>query len=213
MMKFMTTVSLILIPLMFFKCESSNQDTIYDSNQFYFDVTIDPGHGGDDPGAKSSSASLMEKDITLELGKILKSKLENENIKTLLLRENDHFVSLKSRIELVYKSKAQMNITIHLNNSHDRTRTGFTTFYQEHNQKSEILDRLIHEELNQLNLLQDNGSYSGPFYMLSESPIPSVIIDLGYISNSDDVQTITDKTNQITLSESISKAIKRYRNL
>lgn len=86
----------------------------YQENQIKI-VVIDPGHGGKDKGC--SGTNSIEKLITLKISKKLKS-LINKNIpeiKVLLTRESDRFVSLKKRADLANENNADVFISIHCN--------------------------------------------------------------------------------------------------
>ena len=78
-------------------------------------IVIDPGHGGRDKGC--SGASSIEKNITLELSKKLKQIIKNQlpEIKVILTREKDKFVSLKNRASIANENQADIFISVHCN--------------------------------------------------------------------------------------------------
>ena len=201
---------LTLSIFIFIQCDSIDSSLNENFNTTMYDVVIDVGHGGKDPGAISRIESAKEKDIVLQISNKIKSQLEKKGIKTLLTREDDHFISLKDRIILVENSKARLVISVHINNSNDLTKNGYMTFYQNNNHESMKLDNYLHDELNQLNLFQDNGGQSGQFYMLTEPSIPSIMLEIGHLSNPDDFTKIKNINNQEKIAASISQAIKRY---
>ena len=201
---------LIFLLNFFFQCNSSNTSTNNTPKSKGYAVVIDAAHGGKDPGAISTIDSTSEKDIVLQISKLVKSELESEGIKSLLTREDDRFLSLKDRVNLAENSNAGLNISIHTNYSKKLNQNGYITFYQENNTSIKLLDSYIHDELNKLNIFQDNGSQIGAFYVITETPIPSVMIDVGYISNPDDFKKIKDKNNQAEIAAALARAIKRY---
>lgn len=78
-------------------------------------ILIDAGHGGDDPGA-IGKLGVKEKDITLDIARTLKSRLEaSGSYRVLLSRQADKFISLKARTVLANKSGADLFISIHVN--------------------------------------------------------------------------------------------------
>lgn len=80
-------------------------------------IVIDPGHGGKDPGA-SSRRGLTEKDIVLDVALRLKTLLQKElKKKVIMTREEDVFISLKDRTELANRKKADLFISIHVNSA------------------------------------------------------------------------------------------------
>ena len=76
-------------------------------------IALDPGHGGEDPGAVGASGS-REKDIVLAIAKRLKGKLEQHpNIRVMLTRDGDYFVPLGTRVEKARKVQADLFVSIH----------------------------------------------------------------------------------------------------
>lgn len=89
-----------------------------------FVVVIDPGHGGEDYGAKGDKAA--EKDIVLAVGKLLGQKISSafpkENVKVVYTRDTDHFVTLQGRADIANKAKGNLFISIHANSVDKRNR-------------------------------------------------------------------------------------------
>jgi N-acetylmuramoyl-L-alanine amidase len=76
-------------------------------------IALDPGHGGEDPGATGASGT-REKDIVLAIAKRLKTKLEQyPNIRVMLTRDGDYFVPLGTRVEKARKVQADLFVSIH----------------------------------------------------------------------------------------------------
>ncbi len=76
-------------------------------------IALDPGHGGEDPGAIGSRGT-REKDIVLAIAKRLKFKLEEQpNIRVMLTRDGDYFVPLGTRVEKARKVEADLFVSIH----------------------------------------------------------------------------------------------------
>lgn len=81
-----------------------------------FTVVIDAGHGGRDPGCRGEKAE--EKNVTLSVAKMLRGLIENEygkNVKVVMTREDDSFVSLQQRADMANAAKADLFISIHVN--------------------------------------------------------------------------------------------------
>ncbi|UOD31271.1 N-acetylmuramoyl-L-alanine amidase [Massilia violaceinigra] len=76
-------------------------------------IALDPGHGGEDPGAIGASGT-REKDIVLAIAKRLKFKLEElPNMRVMLTRDGDYFVPLGVRVEKARKVQADLFVSIH----------------------------------------------------------------------------------------------------
>jgi len=93
-----------------------------------FKIVLDPGHGGDDPGAVGPSG-LKEKDVVLAVAKELANLLEKEpGIEVHWSREKDRFVYLYRRAEMANQIGGNIFISIHANAAPSRTATGVETF-------------------------------------------------------------------------------------
>ena len=76
-------------------------------------VAIDAGHGGKDPGAIGARGT-MEKDVTLSIAKKLKTRLDREpNMRAILTRDGDHFLSLAARRHKARQANADLFVSIH----------------------------------------------------------------------------------------------------
>jgi N-acetylmuramoyl-L-alanine amidase len=92
-------------------------------------IVLDPGHGGSDPGCISPSG-LREKDVALDLALRLKHLLETQGkFEVFLTRDSDLTLPLEKRTAFANQKGADLFISIHLNASPRKNRTGVETFY------------------------------------------------------------------------------------
>ncbi|MDK2123536.1 N-acetylmuramoyl-L-alanine amidase [Parachitinimonas caeni] len=76
-------------------------------------IVIDPGHGGEDPGAVGKGGSF-EKNVTLAIGSKLKSLIDAQpNMRAVLTRDDDYFVPLGQRVSKARKVNADLFVSIH----------------------------------------------------------------------------------------------------
>jgi N-acetylmuramoyl-L-alanine amidase len=76
-------------------------------------ITLDPGHGGEDPGAVGRGGSY-EKNVTLAVAKRLKAKLDAEpNMRAVLTRDSDFFVPLHMRVQKARRIQSDLFVSIH----------------------------------------------------------------------------------------------------
>ena len=76
-------------------------------------IALDPGHGGEDPGAVGRRGTY-EKNVTLAVAKRLKEKIDAEpNMRTMLTRDSDYFVPLNVRVQKARKIEADLFVSIH----------------------------------------------------------------------------------------------------
>ncbi len=92
-------------------------------------IVIDPGHGGDDPGCIGKKG-LMEKHVTLDVARRLKTLLSQKNeIDVILTRESDIFIPLENRTVIANQKQADLYVSIHANASRNKKRSGVMSFY------------------------------------------------------------------------------------
>jgi N-acetylmuramoyl-L-alanine amidase len=92
-------------------------------------VVIDPGHGGDEPGARGPGGTL-EKDITLDVARRLRSLIEGRlGIRVLLTRDDDRLVPLDERASIANNNKADLFLSLHANASPRADARGAEVFY------------------------------------------------------------------------------------
>jgi len=76
-------------------------------------ITLDPGHGGEDPGAVGKGGSY-EKNVTLEVAKRLKRRIDAEpNMRAVLTRDSDFFVPLQMRVQKARRVQSDLFLSIH----------------------------------------------------------------------------------------------------
>jgi N-acetylmuramoyl-L-alanine amidase len=94
-----------------------------------FVVVIDPGHGGDETGARGPSG-LLEKDVTLDIARRLKTRLERSaDTDVLLTRDSDRSVSLDERTAIANHNRANLFVSIHANSSRRGNAHGAETYF------------------------------------------------------------------------------------
>jgi len=92
-------------------------------------IVLDPGHGGEDPGA-IGVGGIAEKDIVLSIATKLARKLRKEmGIEVVLTRQDDSFVPLEDRTAMANAESADLFISIHTNSSPDPRAAGVETYY------------------------------------------------------------------------------------
>ena len=93
-------------------------------------IVLDPGHGGKDPGCISQDKRTQEKDLTLTISKKLAERIRKQypEMKVLLTREKDVFVSLHDRAQFATKNNANLFVSVHINASTNRSANGFAAY-------------------------------------------------------------------------------------
>ncbi len=92
-------------------------------------IVLDPGHGGEDAGARSRRFGVREKDVTLAIAKRLRKILEERGVRVILTRESDRFLPLPKRAALANESGTDLFVSIHVNSSRTRRGSGVECYY------------------------------------------------------------------------------------
>jgi len=92
-------------------------------------IVIDPGHGGQDSGAVGRKYGTKEKDVVLEISKMVAKFLENKGLKVMMTRNEDVFIPLGGRTQLANRLGADLFVSIHANASPKRKPRGSQTFF------------------------------------------------------------------------------------
>ncbi len=116
-------------------------------------IAIDPGHGGEDPGARGYSG-VYEKDVVLAIAKRLAKLVEREpGMRPLLIRDGDYYVSLRERTRRARRHKADFYISIHADSFHDRRVRGMSVYALSPNGASDEAARWLAEKENASDLI------------------------------------------------------------
>jgi N-acetylmuramoyl-L-alanine amidase len=149
---------------------------------------LDPGHGGQDPGAQGHG--LDEKDLTLAIALKLRSTLQNdyENVTVKMSRSSDTTKGLSERSSEANAWGADFCLAIHIN-SGPSSAQGYEDFIYSglsNSSKTAQYQDIIHAEVKKLNQLQDRGQKKANFHVLRESRMPALLSENGFISNDHD---------------------------
>ena len=199
--------------------------TEYDEEFYYLDfiephelyeyvVVIDAGHGGNDGGAEKSG--VLEKDIDLSIVLALKELLDatEENIKVYYTRTDDSNPSYERRVGLANKSNADLFISVH-NNSYKRSSAikGTEVMYSESFEgafTSERLAEICMEELTEALDSRDRGLLKGDsIFIIKNSEVPVALIEVGFMTNREELKLLNSAEYQEKTAEAIYKAIFR----
>ncbi len=170
-------------------------------------ILIDPGHGGEDPGTLSSDQTDNEKNYTLPIAMKLKQTLEALGAKVSLTRDQDEFVSLEDRTNQANQEDPDLFLSIHFDSSWDTTLSGTTTYF--YHMEDEHLAETLNSSLRDHNL-NNIGVAFGNYFILRESQVPSLLLELGFISNDEELSQLRDEAYQQELADSICDGIVNY---
>ena len=146
-------------------------------------ITIDPGHGGQDPGAIGYS-DLYEKVPVLKIALKLEKLLKDAGAKVVMTRRNDKFIPLEERVKLANKMNSDIFVSIHLNGHRSSTSFGTETFIASRsNSNSKLLAQFMQSSLIEQLGTFDRGVKEEELYVLQNTNMPAVLEEVVFISN------------------------------
>jgi N-acetylmuramoyl-L-alanine amidase len=152
-------------------------------------LVLDPGHGGVDAGACGRQGT-REKDINLEVSMRLKDLLEEAGAKVVLTRTGDYFISLYERPYLANYLFADLFVSVHTNNHQNYNVQGIEVYHYQGDQESKALAKSVLDELVRSTQLSSLGVKVNDFVVIREAQMPSILAELGFLSNFQEETTI-----------------------
>ncbi|MEC5217979.1 N-acetylmuramoyl-L-alanine amidase [Actimicrobium sp. GrIS 1.19] len=135
-------------------------------------IALDPGHGGEDPGAVGRGGS-REKDVVLSIAKRLKAKIEEQpNMRVMLTRDADYFVPLHVRVQKARKVQADLFVSIHADAFIETTARGSSVFALSEKGASSTAARWLASKENSADLI------GGVNIKNQDRQLASVLLDL-----------------------------------
>lgn len=189
-------------------------------------VIVDAGHGGEDGGAIGIDGTV-EKNINLDIALKLRNILKfygfdvimtrtddvmtcNDNLKTLRERKVS---DIHNRFALIEENPDAVFVSIHQNKFSDTSQHGTQVFYSGYNEKSKKLAEYIQDSVKN-NLQPQNSrvvkkSGSG-IYLLYHAKTPAVLVECGFVSNSDEVKQLNNEEYRMKIALLIADGILKY---
>lgn len=200
-----------------------------DINYFYIDLrkpsdvydkilVIDAGHGGKDAGALSEDEQIYEKNINLGILLQLKELLDQENIKVYYTRTADDTVFLRPRAALANSVDSDYFISIHCNTSEVTYPNGTEVLYYDNYFKGvsakSLADIFCEEIVNQCKLNKRGLvlKQSGDIFIMDQAKVPTILIEVGYLSNHEDLNYLSKPEKQKEIAKGIYNGIMRAYN-
>jgi N-acetylmuramoyl-L-alanine amidase len=175
-------------------------------------IVVDPGHGGSDPGSRSSSGPT-EKQLTLSIARLIQSVGNNKGLKVVLTRAEDESITLQERTSVSEKHDAKLFLSIHINSHSDVSKSGIVCMVSESNvdfEQSRKFSGTVMGELGLVKGISVNGIVESDFYVLKNNAVPAIALELGYLSNEADKRFIGEEANQKVIAERIVAAILKH---
>ena len=208
-MKKILIITLIILNLLIYIPTIAQSKILILSDKVF---VIDPGHGGVDVG--TSFGDIYEKNINLSISILLKKELENYGAKVYLTREGDYDLSapnatfrkksdFDNRIKIINNIKPTLFISIHQNNYEVSKYKGAQVFFKG-------LEKLANNIQNNINKERKIKKISNKLYMYNKLQTDGLLIECGFLSNSEDRKKLIEIDYQKELSKKIVQSIKDF---
>ena len=183
-------------------------------------VVIDAGHGGRDPGAEGVGG-IIEKEVVLELAQLVAARLpERLPVVTLLTRADDSFVPLNDRLPPP-DTRATLFLSLHANACSDPHLRGVEVFYgggrirpaggtAPANRQAMLLGESLARALNDRLGTVRGGPRPGPFAVLTRNPVPSALVEIGYLTHAGDAARTQDSAYRELLADALVDGVAHF---
>lgn len=199
-------------------------------------IIIDPGHGGVDDTGCQASTGLLEKEVVLALAKQIQHLNKPQEMQVYLTRQTDTKKTHFERIQIANRNQGRLFLSIHCNASFSPHEKGIKIYLN--NPKGQLRfpsnigqapsgQRL--KILAQANFLKQSRDFASdlqtelnflteipvtitelPLIALSEIYMPGVVLELGYLSNAEDLEQLSNPEYITSVAQAVTRAIQRY---
>jgi N-acetylmuramoyl-L-alanine amidase len=197
-------------------------------------VVLDPGHGGQDSGAKVGN--MLEKDLTLDVAQRVDRLLQAQGLATVMTRVGDAYVSLADRAALANRVPNCIFVSIHFNEDNKPVASGMETYYAAHqitrglsvaswfpflwravsespSVESQSLAGFIQEDMAARTQAVNRGTKALQFFVIANVWHPAVLVEGGFLTNKEDMAKLGSDDYREQMAAAIGEGIIRYRDL
>ncbi|MHC4562415.1 MAG: N-acetylmuramoyl-L-alanine amidase family protein [Planctomycetota bacterium] len=170
-------------------------------------VVIDAGHGGKDPGAPAVNG-VKEKDVNLPVALDVARLLEKRGVRVILTRSEDVFVELNERAAIANRARAKLFVSIHSDSAgENRSARGHTLFVARTPQRKSVdLADAIGREMSAAGVAS-RGVREENLRVLVRTSCPSVLVELGFLSNPHEAAALARREYQRRLARAVADGI------
>ncbi len=193
------------------------------STPIKYDIVIDPGHGGIDSGG-IGAGSVYEKDLVLDIALRMRSCLEKAGLSVGLTRDSDidvthlatkagtrHQRDLDGRFMAMHEGI--LGISIHANIAKNTREQGALVFYMRDSYIDKQYAQLVLRQIERIQVLNHDYPVPRSNLLLLKAKPPVLLIEVGFLSNPDDLVKLTNPQFRQTLAEALSNGIVSFYNV
>ena len=216
-------ISLILIALM--QNFSFPLPNLGASNLTPITIVLDAGHGGEDGGCEGNG--LVEKELNLDITLRLASLLRKQGVNVVLTRETDELLydknsdyegkkkyqDVRRRLEIAQNQENPVLVSIHMNFFAQTQYSGLQVWYSKTDARSRLLANLVQSNVKynlQPNNKRNIKEATSSIFLLDKATFPAILIECGFLSNTDEARALSDENYRQKLVEIIFNSIMTY---
>ena len=184
-------------------------------------ICIDPGHGGTDVGAIGhiGGKDVYGKNITLSIALPLRDMLTSAGAKVVMTRDTDKDVygpwadadpELQARCDIANEAHADAFVSIHIDSFSNSSVDGTTAYYNAKSSKDLLLAQMMHQATMNSLSIPDRGVKSNDFYVNVYTTMPSVLMEMGFITNDHRVKMLTSSWGPRGIAQSLFNGLVNY---
>ena len=184
-------------------------------------ITLDPGHGGTDPGTHGLVTGVYEKNITLPISMKVKKYLEEKGAIVYMTRTTDVDVygpdatdvqELQARVDVAEDNKSDMFLSLHINASVNTSVGGYSTYYHPKTKYDIQVAQCIQDELLKTGNLEDLGVRYANFYVNKHSTMPGALVEMLFLTNRREEKLLTNNWFQNKIARAIADEVEDFYN-
>ncbi len=199
-------------------------------------IIIDPGHGGVDDTGCQGSTGLLEKDVVLDLAKQIQQLNKQQEMQVYLTRRTDTKKTHFERIQVANRNQGRLFLSLHCNASFSSHEKGIRIYLNSPKGQLRFPSTVRQAPsgqrlkiLAQANFLKQSRDFAStlqtelnfltetpvtitelPLIALSEIYMPGVVLELGYLSNAEDLEQLSNSEYITSVAQAITRAMQRY---
>ncbi len=183
-------------------------------------IVVDAGHGGRDPGTRYGNT--LEKDLNLEIAKVLEKELLKQGAIVYMTRDEDEDLSktsdyrkkradLRRRVNFIEEKESDLYLSIHLNWYKDYYYGGAEILYNSINKNNKVLATNLKESLTNNNI-KTRDLKTTNLYMYRNTNVVGVLVECGFLSSKNDRYLLKTKWYQEKFSKALVEGVIKYFN-
>lgn len=172
-------------------------------------VTLDPGHGGRDPGAVGIGG-LQEKQVIFPISLRVAELLESQGIVVVMTRREDVAVDLQARADIANRAQANLFVSIHANAiSLSRPDVnGIESYYS--SETGRRLAATLQASMLAATGMRDRGVKQARFVVLRQTTMPAALLEVGFVTGAQDAPRLADPAWRESMAQAIARGILQY---